>query len=252
MSKDQHWSRRKFLKTGATAGASMAGLGGITFLTHPERVRGANDRVRVAVVGLRGRGFDHIKGYAQEPNAEVAAVCDADENVLAQRLADMQREGLRALKTYIDYRKLLEDPSIDAVSIATPNHWHALMGIWACQAGKDAYVEKPCSHNLWEGRQLVRAAQKYSRIVMHGTQGRSAGGYQEGVQKIREGFFLPLPEKLHAPVLPVAHPAGNAQPGGGLSGEKTEPHPLHGPPNDSPGRFHILPLKNTLLEIILQ
>ena len=189
MSKDQHWSRRKFLKTGATAGASMAGLGGITFLTHPERVRGANDRVRVAVVGLRGRGFDHIKGYAQEPNAEVAAVCDADENVLAQRLADMQKEGLRAPKTYIDYRKLLEDPSIDAVSIATPNHWHALMGIWACQAGKDAYVEKPCSHNLWEGRQLVRAAQKYNRIVMHGTQGRSAGGYQEGVQKIREGLI---------------------------------------------------------------
>ena len=92
-------------------------------------------------------------------------------------------------QVYKDIRKLLEDKSIDAISIATPNHWHSLMGIWACQAGKDAYVEKPCSHCWWEGHQLVAAARKYDRIVMHGTQGRSAEGYIEGVRKLREGVI---------------------------------------------------------------
>ena len=92
-------------------------------------------------------------------------------------------------QVYKDIRKLLEDKSIDAISIATPNHWHSLMGIWACQAGKDVYVEKPCSHCWWEGHQLVAAARKYDRIVMHGTQGRSAEGYIEGVRKLREGVI---------------------------------------------------------------
>ena len=92
-------------------------------------------------------------------------------------------------KVYIDYRELLEDKDIDAVSIATPNHWHSLMGIWGCQAAKDVYVEKPCSHTWWEGHQLVQAAQRYNRIVMHGTQGRSAEGYLEGVRKLREGVI---------------------------------------------------------------
>jgi predicted dehydrogenase len=189
MSENCRCNRREFLKTGATTGASLAALGSVTFLTHPERAWGANDRLRVAVIGLRGQGFAHIEGYAKEPNTEVAALCEVDENVLNQRLADMEKMGLRAPKTYVDYRKVLEDPSIDAVSIATPNHWHSLMGIWACQAGKDVYIEKPCSHNLWEGRQLVCAAQKYNRIVMHGTQGRSAGGYREGIQRLREGLI---------------------------------------------------------------
>ena len=176
MAIDSELNRRDFLKAGASSGAGLAALGGITFITHPERVFGANDRARVAVVGVRGQGFGHVQGYAKEPNAEVAALCDVDENILRERLADMEKLGLPKPKVYIDYRQLLEDKSIDAVSIAAPNHWHSLMGIWACQSGKDAYVEKPCSHNLWEGRQLVRAAQKYNRVVMHGTQGRSAGG----------------------------------------------------------------------------
>ena len=89
----------------------------------------------------------------------------------------------------MDVRKLLEDKSIDAISIATPNHWHTLMGIWACQAGKDVYVEKPCSHNLWEGKQFVAAAQKYGRMVQHGTQIRSATAVREGIQKLHEGLI---------------------------------------------------------------
>jgi predicted dehydrogenase len=90
---------------------------------------------------------------------------------------------------YSDVRKLLEDKSIDVISIATPNHWHSLMGIWACQAGKDVYVEKPCSHNWWEGRQLVLAAQKYNRIVQHGTQSRSSPSAREAMQKIHDGLI---------------------------------------------------------------
>ena len=182
-------NRRKFLKIGAKTGAGLAALSGMAVVTHPERVLGANDRVRVAVVGVRGQGFVHVQGYAKEPNAEVTAVCDVDENILRERLADMEKLGLPKPKTYIDYRKLLDDKSIDAVSIAAPNHWHSLMGIWACQAGKDVYIEKPCSHNLWEGRQLVWAARKYNRVVMHGTQGRSAGGYLEGIKRMREGLI---------------------------------------------------------------
>ena len=185
MSKESEVNRRDFLKTGA----GLAALGGITFITHPERVFGANDRVRVAVCGVRGRGWDHVKELAKIPQAEIAAFCDVDENVLAQRLKGMEQKGLPKPQTFVDVRKLLDDKSIDAISIATPNHWHSLMAIWGCQAGKDVYVEKPCSHNWWEGRQLVRAANKYNRIVQHGTQSRSSGGVSEGVQKMRDGVL---------------------------------------------------------------
>ena len=173
--------RRDFLK----AGAAVAAAG---FL-RPERVLGANERVRVAVVGLRGRGFDHIRTYAGIPNVEIAAVCDIDQSIMETRLADMDKMGLSKPKTYVDYRKLLEDKSIDAVSVATPNHWHSLMGIWACQAGKDAYIEKPFSHNWWEGKQLVAAANKYNRIVQHGTQSRSSAGVKEAFQHIQDGLL---------------------------------------------------------------
>ncbi len=183
-------NRRDFLKSGARAGAGLAALGGLTFLPHPERVLGANDRVRVGVVGLHGQGWAHVEEYSKLPNVEIAAVCEVDENnVLGPRLAEMARMNLPKPATYIDIRKMLDDKSIDAVSIATPNHWHSLMGIWACQAGKDVYVEKPCSHNLWEGGQLVKAAQKYNRIVQHGTNSRSGAAIQEGIEKMREGLI---------------------------------------------------------------
>src|SRR5436190_9176378 len=162
-------TRRDFLKTAArTTGAGA--LSGVTFLTRPERVFGANDRVRVGVCGLRGRGKDHLDAFARVPNVEIAALCDVDEAILNKRRGEVGGSP----RTVVDVRRLLDDPTIDAISIATPNHWHALMAIWACQAGKDVYVEKPCSHNLWEGRQLVRAAEKYRRIVQHGTQSRPA------------------------------------------------------------------------------
>ena len=178
-------NRRNFLGTGA---AGLAALGA-TYLADPQRVLGANDRVRVAICGLHGRGEDHLKNYSQIQNVEIAALCDIDENVLRQRLSQMETQSLPKPVTYTDVRKLLEDKSIDAVSIATPNHWHSLMAIWACQAGKDVYVEKPCSHNLWEGKQLVKAAQQYKRIVQHGTQSRSSKGVREAVRKMNEGLI---------------------------------------------------------------
>lgn len=182
-------SRRDFLKKSAKTSAAFAAVGAISFLPRPERVLGASDRVRVAVVGLHGQGFSHVEQYAQLRNAEVAALCDVDESVLNKSLAEMEKRGMAKPKTFIDYRKLLEDKSIDAVSIATPNHWHALQAIWACQAGKDVYVEKPCTHNWWEGRQLVRAANQYNRIVQHGTNSRSAEAVIEGIRKIREDLI---------------------------------------------------------------
>ncbi len=185
MSDRSEVSRREFLKTSAGAAA----LGGITFITGPEKVFGANDRVRVAVIGLHGQGWAHVEEYFKMPDVEVAALCDVDENVLGKAVADFEKMGGNKPSTFIDFRKLLDEKSIDAVSIATPNHWHSLQGIWACQAGKDVYVEKPMSHNWWEGRQLVEAVKKYDRIVQHGTNSRSGAAVIDAVKRMREGMI---------------------------------------------------------------
>ena len=170
--------RRDFLKTGAAAAAAFQARS-----TGSERSR-APRRHRTA----RPRP-DHIKSIHGTPNVEIAAICDIDESVIAQRLDSIEKLGMPKPQTFGDVRKLLEDKSIDAVTVATPNHWHSLMGIWACQAGKDVYIEKPCSHNWWEGKQLVAAADKYNRIVQHGTQSRSSVGAKEAVQHLRDGLI---------------------------------------------------------------
>jgi len=204
--------RREFLKaTGAamTVGAATLAMGG--------RVLGANDRVRVAICGVRGRGNDHIKGYAKVPQAEIAALCDVDENVLNARLDEIDKMGLPKPESYGDVRQLLENKDIDAISIATPNHWHSLIAIWAMQAGKDVYVEKPCSHNLYESKQLIAATEKYKRIVQHGSQSRSNPGMIEAIGHVNDGTigdaymaraicFKWRPSIGHAPEEPV--PAG--------------------------------------------
>ncbi|TAM81075.1 MAG: gfo/Idh/MocA family oxidoreductase [Acidobacteria bacterium] len=182
-------SRRHFLKTGVgTTAAGIAALSGFAEIVPP-RVLGANDRVRVAVIGLHGRGQDHIHELSGLQNVEIAALCDAYEPLISQRQAQIEKRGRPRPKGYQDLRKLFDDKSIDAVTIATPNHWHALMGIWACQAGKDVYVEKPCAHNLWEGRQLARAAQRYNRMVQHGTQIRSAVAIRNAMDKLHSGVI---------------------------------------------------------------
>ena len=178
-------NRRDFLKR--CAGASA--LAGVSILANPRRVFGANERVRVAVVGLHGQGWAHVENYLKLKDVELAALCDVDDNVMADRLKALEKKGVAKPATFVDLRKLLEDKSIDAVSIATPNHWHSLQAIWACQAGKDVYVEKPLSHRLFESQQLVKAAEKYGRVVQHGTNSRGSAAVQECVQKMRDGVL---------------------------------------------------------------
>jgi predicted dehydrogenase len=149
--------------------------------------QGANDRLRFAVVGVRGRGRDHIECVSKLPGASVAAVCDIDQANLERAQAYSEKLGAGKPRGYADLRKLLDDRSIDAVAIATPNHWHALATIWACRAGKDVYVEKPVSHNLWEGRKMVEAARKYGRIVQAGMQSRSIAHKRRAIERLREG-----------------------------------------------------------------
>src|SRR5271170_7222587 len=180
---ESNLTRRDFLKTTAKTTAGLGTLSGIAFVTRSDRIFGANDRVRVAVCGLHGRGKDHLAGFSHVPNVEIAALCDVDESVLNKAVARVSGKP----QTFVDVRKLLEDKSIDAISIAVPNHWHSLMAIWACQAGKDVYVEKPCSHNTFEGRQLVRAVKKYNRICQHGSQSRSNPGMIEAIQHLHDG-----------------------------------------------------------------
>ncbi|MCG3199112.1 MAG: Inositol 2-dehydrogenase/D-chiro-inositol 3-dehydrogenase [bacterium] len=182
-------TRRDFVKGAAVVGAGAAvGLGALKRSTASWA--GANERVRVAVIGINGRGKSHLGGFTKQENVEVATICDVDERLFAPRIKDFfTSKGLKEPKTEFDLRRVMEDKDIHAVSIATPNHWHSLAAIWACQAGKDVYVEKPCSHNVWEGRKLVEAANKYGRMVQHGTQIRSNPGVIEGIQKLQEGVI---------------------------------------------------------------
>nr|HPI73348.1 Gfo/Idh/MocA family oxidoreductase [bacterium] len=189
MSLKQPLSRRQFLATGAQATLATTALVHASSRAPQANVIGANDRIRLAVCGVRKRGFDHVRLFSEIPNVSVVALCDVDENVLRERSAKMDELGLPKPVAYTDVRKLLEDSSIDAITIATPNHWHTLMAIWACQAGKDVYVEKPFSHNMWEGRQLIRAIKRYNRIVQHGAQTRSSESANEAIQHLKQGLI---------------------------------------------------------------
>jgi len=176
-------TRRQFVKGSVAAGLGLAMAGPVS------RVRGANDEIQVAVVGIGGRGGSHISAFEGMDGVRVAAFCDVDRKILEDRAAGFEKKYGRKLDTYVDIRRLLDDKNIDAISIATPNHWHSLATIWACQAGKDVYVEKPCSHNAFEGRKCVEAARKYQRIVQHGTQSRSSRGWARQVAAIASGKY---------------------------------------------------------------
>lgn len=174
------FTRRAFLKSSTVAaGASLAPRSWA-------RVAGANGDVRMAVVGLNGRGGAHIKVWGQTKGVRLVALCDIDTAVL-ERAAQPLRSRGEAIQSFRDLREMLARPDIDAISIATPHHQHALQAIWACQAGKDVYVEKPVSHNIWEGRQIVAAAGKFGRVVQAGTQSRSSVSLQEAVAWVKAG-----------------------------------------------------------------
>ncbi len=178
MTRTRRITRRSVLTGTLAAGAGLA-------LAPHAHALGANDDIRVAVVGFRGQGSLHLRLLRELAGVRVVAVCDVDQDVLDREVQRSAGKGEK-IAAYTDVRKLLEDKSIDAITTATPDHWHALITIWACQAGKDVYVEKPISHNLWEGRKMVEAARKYNRIVQYGNHnhGHRTGEMRMEVERV--------------------------------------------------------------------
>jgi predicted dehydrogenase len=180
-------TRRGFLKGSLAAGVSAVVCG----TGSTARVLGANDRLRIAVAGVNGRGSNHIDGWLEQDNVEVAYLIDPDRRVLNARLEGLKNklQGKFACRGVADIREALEDKDLDAISIATPNHWHSLMTIWGAQAGKHVYVEKPMSHDVVEGRVAWEAQKKYGVVVQHGTQSRSSAKNAGLHEMIQAGKF---------------------------------------------------------------
>ena len=182
-------NRRTFLRNSllSTASLSLAPSFARAQTTNVHsKIIGANSDIRVAVVGLNSRGKNHLDNLRNQPGVRIVALCDVDTAVLDRTVTKLKEENL-SVETYQDFRKLLENKDVDAVTLATPNHWHALGAIWAVQAGKDVYLEKPVSHNVWEGRQIVEAARKYNRLVQAGTQTRSSFAIREAIAWLQAG-----------------------------------------------------------------
>jgi predicted dehydrogenase len=181
-------NRRQFLEESMWAAAAMATADPGELLWGESASRSALDQLGVAVIGVRGRGHTHLGFFAGRCDTRVLYVCDVDEQVGASRVAQVaRRQGGHRPTLAVDLRRVLDDPRVDIVSIATPHHWHALAALWAMQAGKDVYVEKPVSHNVREGRCLVRAARHYERICQSGLQTRSSPALREAIRFVRRG-----------------------------------------------------------------
>lgn len=192
---DNGVSRRDFAVRVGAAAAGLA-VGGEFFTARAEaaphvgsRILGANDRIVTASIGIRGQGNALKRGFARVPNLEIKTLCDIDANLADERIHDPALKDVATFKPGFvqDLHRVLEDKDIDAVVIATPNHWHALATIWALQAGKHVYVEKPASHTVWEGRQMVEAAKRYNKVVQVGTMNRSRPAVREAIAFIHEG-----------------------------------------------------------------
>ena len=186
-------SRRDFLKK-AAKGAVVVAIAPMALKAEvptiiPSSAKGANDRINAAVLGVNGRGKSHIQSLMSLKDVQVTTLCDPDMNVLKSRQDAFKKEYNKDVALEQDLRRVMDNKDIDVVSIASPNHWHALSVIWACQAGKDVYVEKPGSHNIWEGRKMVEAAQKYDRVVQHGVQLRSSPAVNEAINLLRDGYI---------------------------------------------------------------
>ncbi len=182
--------RREFIDQIVSTAVAALALGGSRLSAAqeaaPARSVGPNEKLRVAVIGCNGQGGAHIGEWLRNPDVELAAVCDCDPAAFQKHVGRFK--DLKTPPRYVqDVRKLLEDKSIDAVSIATPNHWHALMAIWAMQAGKDVYVEKPCSHNVHEGRAMTQWARKLGRMCQMGVQSRSMTGMRQTLEFVHSG-----------------------------------------------------------------
>jgi len=175
-------NRREFMKRAAMTGASA----GLAMTALPGRTGGANERVVVGVIGTGRQGLDDLQDFAKQPDVEIAAVCDVYRPNLDKGL---EAAGGKAVKASKDFREILDRKDIDAVIVGTPDHWHALPTVLACQAGKDVYVEKPIATTIEEGRRMVEAARKYNRVVQVGTQQRSGVHFQRAVQLVQDGFI---------------------------------------------------------------
>eukprot|EP00913_Durusdinium_trenchii_P022827 g21431.t1 len=186
-------NRREFLEQSMFAAATAVTAGGIvggpdSLYSQEKKSNEANERLRVAVVGVRGRGQSHLSAFMARPDTEVVAIVDADEAIGQKKGVERVKKTTgKTPKFYSDIRKMLDDKSINLVTIATPNHWHALGAIWAIQHGKDVYCEKPVSHNVSEGRRIVQAARKHKKIVQTGTQCRSMGGTIKAIEFVKAG-----------------------------------------------------------------
>jgi len=183
--------RRDFIKKSilGTAGITIGGMG-FSAKSYAS-IMGANERFRIAVCGVNGRGQTHIKSFDELDNVEIAYLVDPDSKILGERVNSMKDTAKNStrVKGVADVRHVLDDPNIDAISCATPNHWHSLMVIWAAQAKKHCYVEKPASHDIYEGRVALAAAEKYGIVVQHGTQRRSEENWAKQVADIRSGKY---------------------------------------------------------------
>lgn len=178
-------SRRSFIR------GTVAGAAGLALSRPFSAAQGANGDIRVAVIGFNGRGAGHISQLEKIPGVRIVALCDCDTNVLTKGV-EAQAKKNNTVTAYTDYRKLVLDPEVDAVTIATPNHTHTLIAMTAMAAGKHVYVEKPVCHNIWEGRQLVNAAEKVAKkgiVVQHGMQRRSSPGWQQAMDWVKEGHI---------------------------------------------------------------
>lgn len=185
----QH-SRREFLEQSMFAAASAAALGAsIPHLSAAESESSSpNEKLRVALLGVNGRGQSHLSAFTGRKDTEVVAIVDPDESVgMKKGVGNVYKKTNKKPAYYKDLRKAFDDQKIDIVSIATPNHWHALGAIWAIQSGKDVYCEKPVSHNVSEGRRIVEAARKYNKIVQTGTQCRSQPGLIDAIKFVKDG-----------------------------------------------------------------
>jgi len=183
-------NRRNFIKNATLAtSAVVLGTNSLSAKSY-KNILGANDRIMLGSVGIGGRGNDLLKGFTSlyKDNVMVKTLCDVDSKFFDERLqlATKNQNGMKP-GTVTDMRKVYDDKEIDAVLIATPNHWHALAAIWACQAGKNAYSEKPASHNIWEGRKMVEAARKYNKIVQVGFQNRSNSSVINAINFLHNG-----------------------------------------------------------------
>jgi predicted dehydrogenase len=179
-------TRRDFIRN--LTAAACVGFGSAASARTSSKVLGANDDIRIAIVGLRKKGKEHLDLFGKVPGVRIVALCDVDTEFLDFE-AGKFKDRNEKVATYVDYRKLLDNKDIDAVVIVAPDHWHALMMVWACQAGKDVYVEKPASHNIWEGRKMVEAARKHGRIVYSACLARSASSLPNAFAWAREGHL---------------------------------------------------------------